>query len=45
MVKKDFPGLNTDKYPDIPKKLEFFHAEEILERYPNLTRKQREDPA
>jgi len=42
MVKKDFPGLNTDKYPDIPKKLEFFHAEEILERYPDLTRKQRE---
>ena len=42
MVKKDFPGLNTGKYPDIPKKLEFFHAEEILERYPDLTRKQRE---
>ncbi len=42
MVKKDFPGLNTDKYPDIPKKLEFFHAEEILERYPDFTRKQRE---
>jgi aspartate--ammonia ligase len=30
MVKKDFPGLNTDKYPDFPKKLEFFHAEDIL---------------
>ncbi len=42
MVMKDFPGLNTDKYPAIPKKLEFFHAEEILERYPDLTRKQRE---
>ena len=42
MVKKDFPGLNTDKYPDIPKKLEFFHAEEILDRYPDLPRKQRE---
>ena len=42
MVKKDFPELNTDKYPDIPRKLEFFHAEEILERYPDLTRKQRE---
>jgi aspartate--ammonia ligase len=42
MVKLDFPGLNTDKYPAIPKKLEFFHAEEILERYPDLTRKQRE---
>lgn len=42
MVVKDFPELNTDKYPDIPKKLEFFHAEEILERFPDLTRKQRE---
>jgi len=42
MVKKDFPRLNTDKYPDMPKKLEFFHAEEILERFPDLTRKQRE---
>ncbi|MFC1884749.1 aspartate--ammonia ligase [Thermodesulfobacteriota bacterium] len=42
MAKKDFPGLNTDKYPEIPKKLEFFHAEEILERYPDLPRKERE---
>jgi len=42
MAKKDFPGLNTDKYPDIPKKLKFFHAEEILERFPDFTRKQRE---
>lgn len=42
MAKKDFPALNTDRYPDIPKKLEFFHAEEILERFPDLTRKQRE---
>lgn len=42
MVKKDFPGLSTDTYPDIPKRLRFFHAEEILERYPDLTRKERE---
>ncbi|MBN2032147.1 MAG: aspartate--ammonia ligase [Deltaproteobacteria bacterium] len=42
MVKMDFPALNTDKYPEIPKKIQFFHAEEILERYPYLTRKQRE---
>src|SRR5574338_71425 len=27
MVRKDFPALNTDRYPDIPKKIEFFHAE------------------
>lgn len=42
MVKKDFPGLKTGKYPDIPKKLKFFHAEEILNMYPDLPRKQRE---
>jgi aspartate--ammonia ligase len=42
MVKKDFPGLDVDKYPEIPKKLDFFHAEEILERYPDLPRMERE---
>ena len=42
MVRKDFPALATDKYPDIPKELKFIHAEEILERYPDLPRKQRE---
>ena len=42
MVRKDFPGLNSGDYPDIPQNLKFFHAEEILERYPDLPRKQRE---
>jgi len=42
MVQKDFPALKTDKYPPIPKELKFFHAEEILEMYPDLPRKQRE---
>ncbi len=37
-----YPQLDTDKYPSLPKKLEFFHAEEILEMYPDLPRKQRE---
>jgi aspartate--ammonia ligase len=37
-----YPKLNTDKYPNLPDKLEFFHAEEILEMYPDLPRKQRE---
>jgi aspartate--ammonia ligase len=37
-----FPALRTSKYPDIPEELEFFHAEEILDRYPDLPRKQRE---
>ena len=37
-----FPQLKTDKYPDLPDELTFLHAEEILERYPDLPRKQRE---
>jgi aspartate--ammonia ligase len=37
-----FPQLKTDKYPDLPEKLTFLHAEEILEMYPDLPRKQRE---
>ncbi len=37
-----FPRLKNDKYPPIPKELTFFHAEEILEKYPDLPRKQRE---
>jgi aspartate--ammonia ligase len=37
-----FPQLKTDKYPDLPDELTFLHAEEILERFPDLPRKQRE---
>ncbi|MBD3237758.1 MAG: aspartate--ammonia ligase [Candidatus Eisenbacteria bacterium] len=37
-----YPQLRSDKYPPLPKELEFFHAEEILDRYPDLPRKQRE---
>ena len=37
-----FPALKTDKYPEIPEELEFFHAEDILAMYPDLPRKQRE---
>ena len=37
-----FPQLKSDKYPDLPDELEFLHAEEILERYPELPRKARE---
>ncbi len=37
-----FPALRTDKYPDFPEEPQFFHAEEILDRYPDLPRKQRE---
>jgi aspartate--ammonia ligase len=37
-----FPKLDTDRYPNLPDKLTFIHAEEILDRYPDLPRKQRE---
>ena len=36
-----FPKLKG-KYPEIPDELKFLHAEEILEMYPDLPRKQRE---
>ena len=42
LVRDEFPELRTDKYPPFPKELEFFHAEEILDMYPDLPRKQRE---
>ena len=41
-VQELFPQLKTDKYPNLPDKLTFLHAEDILERYPNLPRQQRE---
>ena len=37
-----FPALKSDRYPDFPEELEFFHAEDILDMYPDLPRKQRE---
>jgi len=39
---ENFPKLKTDKYPDLPEELTFLHAEEILERFPELPRKARE---
>ena len=37
-----FPQLKSDKYPNLPDKLTFIHAEELLARYPDLPRKARE---
>lgn len=37
-----FPQLKSDKYPPLPDELTFLHAEEILDRYPDLPRKARE---
>jgi aspartate--ammonia ligase len=41
-VQRLFPQLKTDKYPSLPDELKFLHAEEILDMYPDLPRKQRE---
>jgi aspartate--ammonia ligase len=41
-VQELFPQLKTDKYPNLPEKLTFIHAEDILDKYHDLPRKQRE---
>jgi len=37
-----FPQLKDSRFPNLPEKLTFLHAEEILDMYPDLPRKQRE---
>ena len=37
-----FPALKDPRYPNLPKKLTFLHAEDVLDMYPDLPRKQRE---
>ena len=37
-----FPALRDPRFPNLPEELTFLHAEEILDIYPNLPRKQRE---
>jgi aspartate--ammonia ligase len=41
-VQELFPQLKNPKYPNLPQKLTFLHAEDILDMYPDLPRKQRE---
>ena len=41
-AREQFPQLASNDYPDLPEELTFLHAEEILDRYPDLPRKQRE---
>jgi len=41
-VQELFPQLHTDRYPDLPEEIVFMHAEDLLARYPDLPRKQRE---
>jgi aspartate--ammonia ligase len=37
-----FPALRDPRFPNLPEELTFLHAEEILDMFPNLPRKQRE---
>ena len=41
-IQELFPALKTNKYPNLPDELVFIHAEELLQRYPDLPRKMRE---
>ncbi len=42
LAQERFPQLADPRYPSLPDELTFLHAEEILDRYPDLPRKQRE---
>jgi aspartate--ammonia ligase len=37
-----FPQLKDPRYPNLPDEIRFIHAEDILDMYPDLPRKQRE---
>jgi aspartate--ammonia ligase len=41
-VQRLFPQLKDPRYPNLPEEITFIHAEELLARYPDLPRKQRE---
>jgi aspartate--ammonia ligase len=42
LVQDMYPKLKSSKYPSLPDELVFMHAEDILEKYPDLPRKKRE---
>jgi len=41
-ILREFPKLETPKVPRLPDELTFLHAEDLLDLYPDLPRKQRE---
>lgn len=41
-IQELFPALKTSSYPNLPDDLIFMHAEELLQKYPDLPRKRRE---
>ena len=42
MVMDKYPELQDPRFPSLPEELHFIHAEEILAKYPDLPRKERE---
>jgi len=42
MAMKEWPKLKDPRFPALPDELKFLHAEEILDMFPDLPRKQRE---
>jgi aspartate--ammonia ligase len=42
LARRRFPALRSGKFPPLPEELRFVHAEDILDMYPELPRKQRE---
>ncbi len=41
-VQELFPELKDNRYPNLPDEIKFIHAEDILDMYPDLPRKERE---
>jgi aspartate--ammonia ligase len=41
-IQKEFPKLRSGKYPNLKEEIRFVHAEDLLDMYPDLPRKQRE---
>jgi len=41
-IQKKYPKLKSKDFPHLPERLTFFHAEEILDMFPDLPRKERE---
>ena len=42
MIQDEFPKLRGGRLPNLPDELTFLHAEDLLDMYPDLPRKQRE---
>ena len=45
MAQEMFPALVDPRYPNLPEELTFLHAEDLLDMYPDLPRKERETRA